>query len=127
MSIELISIHDKPKRILMDPKEPLFQPNNFLLYFTDPECHQMIVAENGIEAIVSLLNHSSSKVIENSIATLLQLDSAETHSTIFSALNRSKIKPHQQSSSPVLRNLAQIFLETDQHVDLPSCSTNSTQ
>lgn len=70
------------------------------------------MTENGIEAISSLLTHNSSKVVENCIATLLQLDSPETHSAIFSVANRSKVATYQKSPNIPLQNLVEVFLET---------------
>lgn len=93
--------------------------------FTDSKCYRIIVDENGIEAITNLLTHSSSKIVENSIATLLQLDSAETHSTIFSVPNRTKVATYQKSTNNILKNLATIFLETARNDQLPSTSSQS--
>lgn len=95
--------------------------------FPDEECRRLIVTEDGIQAIVSLLDHDSHRIIEDSIATLLLLDSTETHSSIFSAYNQSKVEKHKNSSNPVLRNWAQVFLETDQNVNLPSTSSHSSK
>lgn len=91
----------------------------------DPDCFRIIVAEDSIDAISSLLVHNSHKIVGNSIATLLQLDSTETHSAIFSIANRKKVAIYQNSSNTTLRNLATIFLETARNVDVPSTSFQS--
>lgn len=97
-----------------------FKLLKFQIFFIEPECHRIIVSANGIETISSLLTHHSSKVVENSIATLLQLDSVETHSVIFSVANRSKVATYQKSPNIPLQNLATIFLETARNVSRPS-------
>lgn len=77
----------------------------------DPECHQIIITSEGIAATSLLLHHNSDKIVENAIATLLQLDSIETHSSIFSTLNQVKVQSFKNSTNKTLRNLATIFLE----------------
>lgn len=96
-----------------------------IFYCIDSDCYRIIIDENGIDAIASLLTHSSSNVVKNSIATLLQLDSAETHSTIFTVPNRTKVATFQKSPNIPLQNLANIFLETARNVNLQASSSGS--
>lgn len=95
-------------------------------HFTDPDCQQILLNENGIDAISSLLTHSSHKIVENSIATLLQIDSIDTHATIFSVPNRTKVATYQKSSNSTLQNLATVFLETARNVAVPSTSRQAS-
>lgn len=91
---------------------PFFLPQRCDFSFcTEPECHQIIVGADGIAAISALLQHDSSKIVENAIATLLQLDTIEIHSSIFSTSNQSIARNCQNSTHTTLRNLATIFLE----------------
>lgn len=85
---------------------------NFIFFIcTDPECHQIIITADGIVAISTLLQNDSHKIIENALTTLLQLDTTETHSSIFAAANQTKVQILQNSTNKTLRNLATIFLE----------------
>lgn len=77
----------------------------------EPECHQIIIAADGIVAISTLLHHDSHKIVENALATLLQLDTIGTHSSIFAAANQTRVQSLQNSTNKSLRNLATIFLE----------------
>lgn len=98
----------------------------FFFYLPDPNCYRIVIDEGGIDSISSLLTHTSHKVVENSIATLLQLDSIETHSTIFSVPNRTKVAVYQKSSNITLKNLAIIFLETARNAALQPNSSKSS-
>lgn len=82
-----------------------------IFIFTDAECHQIITTSGGIAAISALLHHNSEKIVENAIATLLQLDTIETHTSVFSTSNRSKVQTFKNSTNKTLCNLATIFLE----------------
>lgn len=95
--------------------------------FPDPTFSSEIVAQNGIQTLSSLLSHSSDQIVQNIIATLLQLDTADLHSQIFTTSNRRCISVHRSSKNPILHNLATVFAECAQYADdLPTNSSSQS-
>lgn len=80
----------------------------------DQECYQTIINQGVIDKISTLLSHKSNKILENSAATLLQLNTPDTYSKVFTSSNIERLKELtiEESTNPVLRNLANIFIET---------------
>lgn len=86
----------------------------------------MIIARNGISHISSLLAFNSDRIVENAIATLIQLDTEATHAEIYSPSNRKQIERHQSSQNPVLRNLAILFCDSARDVGQSNYSQATT-